>query len=118
MIAEIQQRIAEGYCYFCTTDNFQHKELCSKNPTRPKALSADQINPGGIYRFRTLPRSIFAPSEGVVRVTGYQWTNGRGIVFMLQLQREDGSWLYPDKPYACVSLYDVEFFHQPERSET
>lgn len=111
MIDEMQKRIAEGHCYLCATSNFQHKELCSKNPNRPASLDQTQIQIGGVYRFRALPRSFFVPSEGVARILKYEWTKSHGIVFHIQLMCNDGSWLYPDKPYGRISLYDVEFFN-------
>lgn len=107
MIEEVQQRIAQGYCYLCATDHFQHKELCANNPNRPRSV---QPEVGGIYRFRTLPRSIFAPSEGVARIWAKEWTKSHGMTFMIQLQKEDGTWMFDDKPYGRVSLYDVEFY--------
>lgn len=114
MIEEVQQRIAAGYCYLCVTDNFQHKELCSNNPSRPKALAASQINVGQIYRYQAAPRSIVAPYEGVVKVESIQGSS-RGPVFYLWLQDGD-KWLCEEKniPYVCVTLADVEFFAMPQ----
>lgn len=80
-------------------------------------LVDSQIIVGGIYQFNALPRCILAPQKGIARVTEKHWTRSHGWIFYLQLQQEDGTWLFPDKAYARVSLYDVEFYPLPEKKD-